>query len=219
MSLPVWAVLLAAGESARMGRLKALLPWPVACPDPAHPGPGGASPAAELRPGQTTLFEYHLAELSGAPLDRIVVVLGHQAERLAPLVTGRARVVVNPAYATGKCSSIIAGVRAVPRGAHVLVLAVDQPRPRGVLARLIASHVAGDHEITVATHAGRRGHPVAFAPALRPDLLAITEETEGLRAVLRRHASAVSTVDFDSPLVLVNLNTPQDYEAALRLLR
>jgi hypothetical protein len=57
---------------------------------------------------------------------------------------------------------------------------------------------------------------VLFAPALRPELLALDEATEGLRAVLRRHADAVRLSETGSALALVNLNRPEDYAAAWR---
>jgi len=69
----------------------------------------------------------------------------------------------------------------------------------------------------VAAYLGRRGHPVVFAPSLRPALEALDEATEGLRAVLRRHAGEVRACETGSPLALVNLNTPDDYAAAKRL--
>jgi CTP:molybdopterin cytidylyltransferase MocA len=58
---------------------------------------------------------------------------------------------------------------------------------------------------------------VLFAPALRPDLLSISEETQGLRAVLQRYRDGVVVCDTGSPLALVNLNTPEDYAAARAL--
>lgn len=214
----VAAVLLAAGESTRMGRLKALLPWPAADADVDTSARCGSSPPLVEREqkGQRTLLEYQLTQLLAAPVDACAVVLGHERARLEPLVAGRARVVVNPDYPTGKCSSIIAGVRATPPDAHLLVLAVDQPRSCQIVTRVIEAHLVGRHLITVAGCGGRRGHPVIFAPALRRELLTLREEDEGLRAVLRRHAAAVRTVEFETPLVLANLNTSEDYEQALR---
>jgi molybdenum cofactor cytidylyltransferase len=85
------AVLLAAGESRRMGQLKALLPWQ------------GVS-----------LLLYQVNALKDAGVDRVVVIVGHQAERLQTIVEGQEGVslVFNPDYLEGKTTSIKAGVKA-----------------------------------------------------------------------------------------------------------
>lgn len=190
------AVLLAAGESTRMGQLKALLTW-------------------EGR----TLFEYQVSQLLSAPVERLVVVLGYRDSDLRPLLPAdrRLQVVHNPAYASGKVSSIVAGVAAAPPEHPVLILGVDQPRPRGTIASVIEAHASGGAKVTVGGFEGRRGHPVVFARELRGELLAITEETEGLRSVLRAYAGDVAVAETGDPLALVNLNTPEDYERALAL--
>jgi molybdenum cofactor cytidylyltransferase len=197
MSAPVHVVLLAAGESTRMGELKALLPW------------AGGQP----------LIAYQAAQVLASPLERVVVVLGHRADEVGAHLPGdeRLRTTLNPEYRSGKAGSIVAGVRATGEDAHVLVLGVDQPRPAELITQVVAQHRRGGSAITVAGYGGRRGHPVLFAPELRDELLAIDEATQGLRAVLQRHAGDVAVVETGSPLTLVNLNTPEDYRQALHL--
>lgn len=194
--LATTAVLLAAGESTRMGQLKALIPW-------------------EGR----TLFEYQVSQLLSAPVERLVVVLGYRHEDLLPRLPDDPRIVTvhNPAYATGKVSSILAGVQASPPEAHVLILGVDQPRPEALLSEVVRAHASGVAPVSIAAYGGRRGHPVVFSPAVRTELLAISEETEGLRSVLRARADGVARVETGDPLALVNLNTPEDYQRALAL--
>ena len=165
------------------------------------------------------LLRYQADALLAAPVERLVVVLGYRADELAPLLPSgpRLHVVHNPDFATGKVSSIVAGVRTVAEDAHVLILGVDQPRPPALVARVSEVHLGGARSISIAAYGGRRGHPVLFAPALRPELLALDEETEGLRAVLSAHRHDVQLVETGDALALVNLNTPEDYAAALRL--
>ena len=179
-----------------MGQLKAQLTW--------EGGP---------------LLRYQADALLAAPEERLVVGLGYRAGELEPLLpsTPHLQVVRNPDYASGKVSSIVAGVRALPAEAHVMILGVDQPRPPSLIARVSEAHTYSGTSITIAGYQGRRGHPVLFAPALRDELLALDEATEGLRAVLRAHTDDVHVVETDDPLALVNLNTPDDYAAALRL--
>ena len=175
-----------------MGGLKALLEW-------------------EGKP----LVRYQTEALLAAPVERIVVVLGHRAAELAPLLPSSPRLLTvhNPDYAAGKVGSIVTGVQAVKPSEDVLVLGVDQPRPAGLIARVCGGHLGA---ITIAGYQGRRGHPVIFAPALRDELLALDEATEGLRAVLRAHTHAIRLVETDDPVALVNLNTPEDYATAVR---
>jgi len=189
------AVLLAAGESTRMGRLKALLPWEG-----------------------TTLLEHALRELGAARLDRLVVVLGHAADGLRPLVErAGARPVLNPRYREGRATSIAAGVAALPpETSHLLVASVDQPRPRAVVDALIAAHLAGRAPISRAVHQGRHGHPTIFAGSLLDELRRVDEASEGMKSVLRAHADAIQDVEIDDPVVLLNLNTPEEYALALK---
>jgi len=192
----ITAVLLAAGESTRMGQLKALLPW--------H---------------GKTLLRYQVDALLAAPVERIVVVLGHRREELLPILPSDPRVTtaVNDDYTSGKVSSIRTGIAAAPPGQDILLLGVDQPRPPALITEVLGAHAAAGARISVAACHGRGGHPVVFSAGLRPELLAITEESEGLRAVMRAHAGDVQHVETGDPLALVNLNTPEDYEAAVLL--
>jgi molybdenum cofactor cytidylyltransferase len=182
-SAPVIAsLLLAAGESTRMGQLKALLPW-----------------------RGTTLLQYCLGDLPNP-----VVVLGHRADELAPLLT--APFVINERYREGRATSIAAGMAAVPADADAVVIAsVDQPRPRAVIDAIVAAHRGG---VTRPVHRGEHGHPPVFGQKLFGELRAVGEESEGMKSLLRRHP--VHDVEIDDPIVLLNLNTPEEYARAFR---
>jgi len=192
---PVWAVLLAAGESTRMGRLKPLLPFL-----------GGP------------LVAYQVRALLLAGVAGVVVVLGHRAEEVAPAVPALPSVhlVHNPRYREGKATSVRAGVAGVPEGAEgLLLLAVDQPRPPWVHRLLLEAFRRERPLILQPEYEGRGGHPVLFASPLRGDLLGVEEATQGIRAVLVRHAKEVRRVPVPDPVVRLDLNTPVDYASAL----
>lgn len=199
MKGPLSVLLLAAGESRRLGGMKPLLPF-----------------------GQATLLEYQLDCLTALPeVGEVLVVLGHEPEGLLPLLEGRrgVRAVVHQGYGEGPASSLRAGLRELSLGVRaILIAAVDQPRPRWVLERLIAEHLQGQAAITAPVYEGRRGHPTLFAAALLPELLAISEGGRGLREVMSRHRGEVRDVELDTPAVLLDINTEEDYQAALRLL-
>lgn len=187
------AILLAAGESERMGSPKPLLAW-----------------------GRETLVEYQVRQLREAGCDPVIVVLGHRSGQIAPLVRDAA-VVVNNAYREGRASSLSLGAAAVPRSASaVVILGVDQPRPASLTADLLLEHSRAGATITIPTCGGKRGHPVVVASTLLPELLTATEAEMGLRGVLARHRGATREVPCDSPIVLLDINTPQEYEDAKR---
>ena len=192
--MTVAAILLAAGESTRMGRPKPLLPW-----------------------GDVTLIEYQVRELLAAGVDDlVVVVLGHAAEEVRPHVPTKARVVLNKAYVEGRASSLRAGAAALPDNiGTIVVLNVDQPRPRDVLQQLLTAHHEGDARITLPTYEGKRGHPPVLAGSLLPELRAASEAAQGLRGIIGAHEAEVRNLAFDSAAVLIGLNTPDEYRKAL----
>ncbi len=187
------AIVLAAGRSERMQQPKALLPW-----------------------GDGPLIAYQIAALAAAGCRPIIVVLGHDADAILPFVSHpAAEVVFNPRYAEGRASSLRAGAQAVPDETEaVVVLNVDQPRPSEVIARLLAEHEAAGAPITQPAYRGRRGHPVVISAALLAELRQVTDESLGLRAVLRAHATETRLVPIDDPVVTVDLNTPEDVSTA-----
>ena len=200
-SPPFAVVLTAAGESTRMGQPKQFLDW--------HGVP---------------LIQYQVRQLQETTAAEIVVVLGHEAERIRPLVTqvqdSRVCIVLNDEYRQGKTTSIKAGLGAlVGNPVAVMLLAVDQPRPAVVLQRLIEGHRNGGNLISVPSHHGKHGHPPIFSTVLLPELLAITEEDSGLLRVVDGHRSEVREIAFEEAIVLTNINTPEDYDRALQLSR
>jgi len=173
-----------------MGSLKPLLDW-----------------------GGEALIQYQARQLREAGADPLIVVLGHQANEVAPFVTGR--IVVNDRYAEGRATSVIAGAAELPDdAAAAVILSVDEPRPSYVLRRLIDEHAAQGALITLPTHDGVRGHPPIFDGSLLSELRTVQDETEGIRAIVARHEAEVFEVEFDSPVVLTGMNTPEEYEHA-----
>lgn len=192
-------VLLAAGESSRMGRSKQILDW---LGEP--------------------LVVYQTRQLLEAGVGQAIVVLGHEATAVRPLVEAvedpRLTLVVNQDYLEGKTTSIKAGLGAVDSGAaSIMLLAADQPRPASLLRRLAEAHMERGTLISIPAHRGKHGHPPIFDASLLPELLRITEEGHGVREVIQRHSGAIHEVEVDDPLVLTNLNTREDYERALAL--
>lgn len=191
----IWAVLLAAGLSTRMGQPKALLPWMG-----------------------STLVERQLEQLGASRVDGVVVVLGHEAEEVMGRVTGRmgVKVTVNRDYERGRASSVVLGVKATPVDATaILILNVDQPRPAWLIDEVVDAHLRGSAKITIPVHRSRRGHPTALDGSLREEMLGITEEGLGLKEVVRRDGGRVGNVEVSSSLICLDMNTPEEYREGL----
>ncbi|HEY8692345.1 MAG TPA: nucleotidyltransferase family protein [Chloroflexota bacterium] len=185
-------VLLAAGESTRMGQLKALLPW-----------------------RGTTLLESQVSALAAVGVSPLVVVLGHRSPELASLLPSSAQMVLNERYREGKSTSIVAGVSALPASVEAaLVVAVDQPTEAGVLLSLLDGYLPSRPSVLMPSINFRRGHPTLFDRRVFPDLEAISEEREGLREVMDRYEGEIRYVEVETELVRTNLNSPEEYEAA-----
>ena len=191
------AILLAAGESRRMGQLKALLEWQG-----------------------TSLLQHQVKTLLSAGVDRVVVVVGHRADELIALLEGMDGVSwqMNPDFLQGKTTSIKAGLSALGRdsGGTIMVLNVDQPRSADTVTYLLDRHRESGVLITIPEYQGKGGHPILLDASLLDELLEIDEETMGVKAVVRRHQDSTVRVPMGGPEVLWDLNTPEQYEEALR---
>lgn len=195
------AIVPAAGFSTRMGGQtpKLLLPW-----------------------GQHTVIEQVVTTLAAAGLSEIVVVTGHRrAEIEAVLAKHAARCVFNPAYERGEMlSSLQAGLAALPASCSAALLALaDQPQLTAAVVRQIRAACEADHGQTVIapSYQMRRGHPICLPRWLWPEVLALAEG-ESLRALLSRRADAIRYVVVDTPSILSDLDTPEQYAQELNSL-
>ncbi|WP_096435144.1 nucleotidyltransferase family protein [Alteribacter populi] len=190
------AILLAAGKSTRMGRLKGLLPWMG-----------------------KTLIEYQLDQLTHSKIEDIVVVLGHRAEQYKPILKPyKVKIIVNEDYHDGKSSSIRKGIKGTePHSKGIFIAAVDQPVPFTVFDSVALHQEKYDSMITVPFYNGKRGHPVLFSKQLKGALLNVNEETFGLRKVMADNKNQVSDVHVREHAITLNLNTIAAYEQALKM--
>ena len=186
----VSALLLAAGESQRMGRLKQLLPL-----------------------GGSTLIEVVLENLLRSRLQEVIVVLGFGAEEIRPRVEAKGvRVAVNPRYKEGMASSLRVGLDALdPRAEGILVALADQPFiPPEVIDRLIEAFQGTSKGIVVTTFQGRRGHPVIFHRRYMEELRSLSGD-QGGRELLHRNPEDLLEVEVDCPGVITDIDTLEDY--------
>lgn len=191
MSVTVVAIVLAAGESSRMGRPKPL-----------------------LQLNGDTFLGHLLAELRASRVNRIVVVLGHRPEAILDAVPEVAPIaVINPDYRLGQLSSFQVGLEAVGDDLDaVLVCLADHPFISGALIdTIILGHEQTSRPIVIPTHHGRRGHPTLFARTLFAELRAAPPEL-GARAVVRAHAHEVLELPTEEAGILADVDTPEQYQ-------
>ncbi len=184
------AVVLAAGESRRMG-----MPKPL------------------LRCGDTTFLGRIVSTLGRSSVDRVTVVLGSKAAAVQGAIDlSGVQVVINNDYRDGQLSSLLAGLRSVPQDTEaILVCLVDNPLiTTATVDQLIDRYRQTRSPIVVPVFGARRGHPALFAREVFPDLLQAPSQ-EGARFVLRSNADRVCEMETSDKTVLVRIETPDDY--------
>lgn len=150
-------------------------------------------------------------------LDQVVVVLGHAADEISPLLSSLGvEEVRNPAYSSGIASSIRAGLATVRASVQAaLFLPADQPfLTSGLLDRLIGAYEASTHRIVLPAASDRRGSPVLWDRSLFSELAAL-EGDKGGRSLLKHLEDQVLVVQVADPLELADLDSEQDHHRLL----
>lgn len=166
--------------------------------------------------------------LSIDDIDEVIVVLGNDPCSIVEVLEGgpRLKFVVNPNYREGMSSSVKTGVGAVAKYADmVLIHPGDVPfiSPESVKALLKRARdlerVGINSFVLVPVYGDKGGHPLLISKELIPEVLAIGEETRGLKGFLRkaRVAGYVTNVYLNDVGVLFDIDTPEDLERARSL--
>jgi molybdenum cofactor cytidylyltransferase len=188
----VSGIILAAGESTRMG-----------------------SPKALLKIGEKSFAQQIVDTLIASRVLDIVIVLGADAEFIQNQLNWfDGKTVINEEWEKGQLSSVLAGLRALElQDLHgVLVWPVDRPLVSwhvtvGMLHQFWTKH----KQIVVPVHKGKRGHPVLFGRDLFHDLKRAPMEV-GARRVLQDHPDDVLEYQTDEEGVVINIDSPEDYQ-------
>lgn len=189
-------VILAAGESTRMGRDKALLPWPK---DSAS----------------SSLLSSAIRALS-AHCDLVIVVAGNNEPAISPVVFAEGGFVVrNPAPEGGQFTSLKTGLQEVLNHGRdsAMITLVDRP-PLGAetLRALVSAFEFRPHDIwaVVPEHEGKHGHPILIGREMIEAFLAAAA-TSNAREVEHANQKHISYVLSADPLVTTNVDTLNDY--------
>jgi molybdenum cofactor cytidylyltransferase len=182
-----------------------------------------------LAAGKSTRMEGHnklLAMVQGKPMiravveaaldskvDEIIVVLGWDENRVRELLADLpCRLIVNREFEKGQSSSLRAGLSEVdPETRAVLVLPGDIAKiDSRSIDKVVNSYILDGGTILVAAHNGRHGHPILIDRELFGDIAHITEETRGLKSVIKNHENEIRLVEVGTDNVLRDVDTPDD---------
>jgi CTP:molybdopterin cytidylyltransferase MocA len=188
------ALILAAGYSSRMGDFKPLLPL-----------------------GQSRVIERAVSSFLRAGIQDVRVVVGYRAEALIPILDHLGvKTIPNVHYDSGMYSSLVAGVRSLdPEVEAFFLLPGDHPlvKPQTV-QELIDTYQGSQARIIYPCFLQWRGHPPLIA-TLYIDEILFEEPPDGLRVILTRHEDAALNVEVADQGVLLDVDTPEDYQKAL----
>lgn len=193
----ITAIVPAAGLSTRMGGElpKPLLPW-----------------------GASTVIGTVIDTLTAAGVQEIIVVTGHRREAIEAALAGHAvRCIHNPAYASGEMlSSVQAGLAAAhPASAGALLALADQPQMQlAVVQQVLRAFDDDSQALVIPSYAMRRGHPIVLPRWLWAEVLALPANAT-LRTVVQHHTATIRYVEVGTPSVLADLDTPEQYAAAV----
>lgn len=195
MNPKISGIILAAGLSTRIGEPKQLLPFE-----------------------SSTIIESVIDNLLGSKFDEVVVVIGHEAERIRSHIQNKpVKIVFNPDYRNGMLTSAQCGVRSISDSADAFALTlVDQPFITSNLINLVVdTHAETDRGITLPSYDNRRGHPVIFDRRYAADILALQPENGGVRSLFRKYAHDIHYVVVDTDRVIRDIDYRKDYLDAI----
>jgi len=182
----VAAILLAAGESKRMGEPKQLMPF-----------------------GQSTMLEQTVDNLLNSKVGEIIVVLGYKAEEiLGKLASRQVKTTINPAYRQGMSTSIRAGLNLVADHIQGIMISLgDQPLiDSQTINRLVDEFRNHTKGIAIPTYHGRRGHPVIFAIRYKEELLRLKGDIGG-REIIDRYSEDILEVAVNCEGICIDIDT------------
>ncbi len=190
----ICAIVLAGGESRRMGQPKMLLQW-----------------------GAVTVLEQVIAVLRAAGMDEIEVVTGAARKDVEELCQRQdVRTVFNPAFSQDEMlGSLQAGLHAMEADTDAAVVTLgDQPQIQAATVRAVLKEFQGSKsQLIVPSYQKHRGHPWLVGRPLWEEILQM-QAPNSPREFLNRHAAEIRYVEIESPSILMDIDTPEDYKKA-----
>jgi molybdenum cofactor cytidylyltransferase len=190
----IWAMILAAGESTRMGKPKLLLPF-----------------------GNKTIIETIIDKVIPSKVDKILIVLGSDWEKVEEKIKKfSVKTTVNPNFKKGMLSSVQWGFKALPENTRaVLVLLGDQPAiSTAILDKIIDAYQTTKKGIVLPVYKKERGHPVLIDLKYKGEVESLSHKI-GLRGLVYSHPEDIMEVKVKTASVLRDIDYPEDYQEEL----
>jgi len=190
------AILLAAGESNRMGQPKQLMPF-----------------------DQSTIVERTIDSLLNSAVSETIVVLGYREEEIRKTISDKpVKIAINPDYQQGMSASIMAGLKQVDKRARAVLIALgDQPFVDSqTITSLVEAFIANNKGIIIPVYQGRRGNPVIFAIRYKDELFNLKGDVGG-REIIKRHPDDALEVAVNCEGVLLDMDTMESYTSMIKL--
>ncbi len=192
------AIVLAAGESTRIGTPKLLL---------------------QIK--GKSLLQHVVDNALQSKVGEVIVVLGAEATKLRrELKQRRVKIIENASYKEGLSTSLKVGLQAVsPQARAVLALLGDQPLiSHDIIDALIDKYEESGSIMVAPVYRGRRGNPVLFDSSLIPELTKVTGDKGG-REIIEKHLAQLATIDFESTMIGSDIDSWDDYIEICRFLQ
>ncbi len=191
----IWGMILAAGESKRMGKPKLLLPF-----------------------GEKTIIETVIDSVIQSKLDDVLVVLGAHREKIEKKIKDFSiKIVVNPNFKNDMLSSVQCGFRALPEDVEAsLVILGDQPEISSALInKIVEVYKRSKKGIVLPVYRKNRGHPVLIDMKYQGEIEDLNPDL-GLRNLVYKHAEDILEVEVITPSILQDIDTIEDYNRELK---
>ena len=195
----IMGVILAAGNSTRMGKDNKLL----------------------RNVGDASLVRNTAVEMLNSDVDSCSIVLGYQSDKVAEVIKDlNISLILNPLWQEGQASSLKAALNTLDDTySDLLIMLGDLP---GVKSRhintIIEEHLLTNNrrsKITIPSFNGKKGNPVIWGRSFFPDLSNLEGDVGG-RALFNHHPAAINLLDMDDPAVVTDTDTPEDFENFMR---
>ena len=190
----IMGVILAAGNSTRMGKGNKLLK-----------NIGGAP-----------LVRNTAIEMLKSDLDTCSIVLGYQSDKVAAVIKDLdIKLILNPRWEKGQSSSLMAAINNLDATyTDILIMLGDLPAVKSShINRIIEEHLLTDNRksrITIPSFKGQKGNPIIWGRSFFNDLSNLEGDVGG-RALFSEHPAAINLIEMDDPCVLTDLDTPKDF--------